>query len=701
MRFRTLLFLLITLALMGPPAGADSQTWTSTHAFGPTDSVSVAARPGLLLAAGRSVAGKPGFPAPPRTSGLFRSTDEGRTWSLGQERILGPDGEIELRPITETPTLLAAPKARSDAFAAFGAAVWRSEDDGATWSRVGDVGAVPTAVAFLADGRLVLGLTSGGLRASADRGETWAGLGASLPAARVNQIETVGAVFLVATEQGLYRSADSGQTFARVTTGLHQPENPAFGVAAAIVPEAPVPVTIYLARLGTASAVTAIYRSGDMGATWLLIAPMAWDAQLPRLNPGALAVATHLPNQFNGRSTALYAGGTSGLYFSLLETGAWPGSGPGVSVGAAGLDWVRIDPEPGRRGVRALAVADRNPGTGHTDTVYAAVSIASVYRAEFHGSESGFTAPGWYEDIEGGNTCLGMVARPDGALFIGCGRHVLRSDDGGATWRGAGNGLPYNDVVGAAYFPLVASADGSLWTSGFADGLYHSNPGVTDWSKVPFPGGSVGAVATHPTDPKVVYASGLTTNGCCRTVLQRSTDGGLTWLPVLETGDNIYTIAVSPHDGRKVLVAAFDEGTWLSEDAGATWSRVVPGTTSSAAFSSAQPGLAYVAGDAGLFRSTDSGRTWDLASASSGGSFPILSPREPDTLYVTSPTNSVTVSRDAGTTWSALGQGLPGAAAGGLAADPRIGGRVYVLAGFLSGQTTGASYWTYQLEGEA
>lgn len=688
-------------------ADAPAPTWVSTQALGPTDAVSVAARQGLLLAAGREVM-KEAFgggmvtPESPRTPGLFRSTNGGRSWSLGSERIVRPDGDLELRPIVETPSLLAAPPTGSDAYALFDTALWRSDDEGETWAPVGDVGGPVSVLSFLANGRPVAGMTGGGLRLSADRGQTWSAFGTGLPSARVNQIAIAGTTMLVATEQGLYRSTDGGATFVRPTTGLPSPETPAWGVVAGMASETVALTTVvFLARPAHSAAGTGFFRSSDLGETWTPLPPML-SVPVPRLNPGALALATDVPNQFLGRSNALYAGTSSGLYLSLIETGVWPGGDQGVTVGAPGLEWQRIDPSPGTNGIRALAVGDRDPGPGQVDSVYAAVFRASVYRSEFHGSESGFTAPGWFDELDHGRTCLNMVARPDGALFIACGRHVFRSNDEGATW--SDTDVPrYDDLQGSSYFPLVASADGSLWTSGFADGLYHSNPDVSDWTNVPFPGGSVGAVATHPTDPKILYAAGLTTNGCCRTVLQRSTDGGLTWLPVLETGDNIYSIAVSPHDGQKVLVAAFDEGGWRSEDGGATWAKVpelpsLPSSTSAVMFSPAQPGLAYAVGDDELFRSTDFGRTWVESGA--GGGFPIPSPWDANTLYVTSPTNGVKVTRNAGATWQSFGEGLPGSAAGAIVADRRIAGRLYVASGVLSDLSAGPpSYWTYRLDG--
>src|SRR5688572_33227685 len=87
------LLLVLLSSFFNTPVGADPPDWRSPLALGPSDAMSVAARDGLMLVAGRphfreTFGGAPQVIPSPRVAGLFRSTDQGRTWSLG-ERATG------------------------------------------------------------------------------------------------------------------------------------------------------------------------------------------------------------------------------------------------------------------------------------------------------------------------------------------------------------------------------------------------------------------------------------------------------------------------------------------------------------------------------------------------------------------------------------------------------------------------------------
>ena len=679
-----------TLAAVLPPApvAADDPFWSSPLALGPTNATTIAAREGLVLAGGTlhyidmTEEAIPG----PRTSGLFRSADEGRSWTLGAEPVV-VDGQATLRPITETPDLVGAPPTGPDAYALFGTAVWRSEDDGVTWLRVGTAPAGVTTLDFLADGRAVAGLSTGGLRVSADRGATWVPLGSGLPASRVNEVLPYSATLvLVATATGLYRSADGGQTFAQATTGIDQPSASALGVAG----DGTSP--LYLAMPGRVLTSTAVYLSTDQGSTWQPRVSPVGQSLLPRVNNGAFDVVVQ------GSLYLLYAGTTSGLYRSGTRT-------------QAGLEWERLEPEPGGLAVTELAGADSNPGPLRDFTVYAALrrsSPAAVTRNAVR-----LTAPGWIDELEGGRICGGLVSRPDGALFAACGRHVFRSNDHGATWSGAGNGLPYVSAgVGDTPFnPLVASADGSLWTSGFHYGLYHSNAAVTQWSKVAFPGASVGAIGTHPTDANIVYAAGLLTNGSTG-LLYKSTDGGATWgRPILDLGTNVYTISVSPSTPSKVLVAAYDDGLWISEDGGGAWTQAlgISGNVYRAYYTAASPARAWALTSDGFFRSDDAGRTWELVGqvvvdGREKSTFEIqVSPWDADTIYSLSIDGDLVVTQDGGVTWDLYDGGLPKhpdcnicEEISHLVPSRSTEGEVFIAAGVLGYSVAPQSMWIYR-----
>src|SRR5436305_14443161 len=70
--------------------------------------------------------------------------------------------------------------------------------------------------------------------------------------------------------------------------------------------------------------------------------------------------------------------------------------------------------------------------------------------------------------------------------------------------------------------------------------------------------------------------------------------------------------AISPHDSNRVLVACDMTGSYLTEDAGASWRMFnLGGTTRFFEWDPNDPKVVYAA-NIGLFRSGDSGRTWRL-----------------------------------------------------------------------------------------
>jgi photosystem II stability/assembly factor-like uncharacterized protein len=108
---------------------------------------------------------------------------------------------------------------------------------------------------------------------------------------------------------------------------------------------------------------------------------------------------------------------------------------------------------------------------------------------------------------------------------------------------------------------------------------------VTDSTRM---AGSIGAIAVAPSDPNVVYVgtgeSPPRGNVSPGNGLYRSTDGGRSWRPAgLADAGQIAAIMVHPHDPDHVLVAAMghifgpndQRGVFRSSDGGATWQRVL------------------------------------------------------------------------------------------------------------------------------
>ena len=83
----------------------------------------------------------------------------------------------------------------------------------------------------------------------------------------------------------------------------------------------------------------------------------------------------------------------------------------------------------------------------------------------------------------------------------------------------------------------------------------------------------IGAVAVAPSRPDTVYVGASTANTAG---LYRSIDGGGHWDLVALQGHAVSSIAIDPHNPDVVMAAAGDTGVMRSSDGGKTWNSVLP-----------------------------------------------------------------------------------------------------------------------------
>ncbi len=177
------------------------------------------------------------------------------------------------------------------------------------------------------------------------------------------------------------------------------------------------------------------------------------------------------------------------------------------------------------------------------------------------------------------------------------GNGVYRSDDGGETWRHLG--LTETRHIGSVQVhpndPDIAyvAALGNLWSGSEERGVYRTRDGGRTWERVLFVDEFTGAVdlVVDPTDPGTLYAATYQrlrrtwgfNGGGPGSGIYRSVDGGDTWGELtngIPSGDKgRIGLAISQSNPR-VLSALIEhadgaeQGTYRSEDGGATWSRV-------------------------------------------------------------------------------------------------------------------------------
>nr|MBA2537835.1 hypothetical protein [Actinomycetota bacterium] len=119
-----------------------------------------------------------------------------------------------------------------------------------------------------------------------------------------------------------------------------------------------------------------------------------------------------------------------------------------------------------------------------------------------------------------GAAVMALALTPRGRLLAGdMQRGLLVSDDDGKRWRVT---LPVG-VMGLAVNP----SDGKRVLLAATDGLALSRDGGTTWKQVLALSPGAGPVAWAPSEPSIAYAVGLDA------ILYTTTDGGLTWQPVV------------------------------------------------------------------------------------------------------------------------------------------------------------------------
>ena len=204
-------------------------------------------------------------------------------------------------------------------------------------------------------------------------------------------------------------------------------------------------------------------------------------------------------------------------------------------------------------------------------------------------------------------------------------------------------------------------------------GVWKTEDGGARWQNISdehFTSASIGAVAVAPSDPNVLYVG--TGSACPRGNVSpgdgvyRSTDAGKTWSHAgLRQAGQIGRIHVHPRDPDLVYVAALghifgpndERGVFRSRDGGATWEKVLyvsdragavdlsldpknPRILFAAIWEAERKPWTLISGSeqSGLYRSTDSGDTWEeltegLPEGVKGRIGVVVSPANPDRVW--------------------------------------------------------------------
>lgn len=293
-------------------------------------------------------------------------------------------------------------------------------------------------------------------------------------------------------------------------------------------------------------------------------------------------------------------------------------------------------------------------------------------------------------------------ARRPSLLYLGLFENgLLKSVDGGETWKPAERGLPADRVTAIAIDP----SNPDIAYAGLNDsGIFMTRDGGGAWTAVNLGLGNshISSLAIDPSRPSVVYAG--TEDGVFKTV-----DAGVRWTATRGLrATTVYTLAIDPSRTSVIYAGCLHGGgIFKSIDAGETWFPARSGLA--AAWITF---LVQGRGAASMYAATNQdvfayrgGRWVSIASSRDsleGESVSALAADlvNPDTVYVGTSVEArpwrghIYRSADGGGTWSAADAGLQSKPLSYLAVDPSNGAELWASTfdGLFTSHDAGASW---------
>ncbi|MFI2371322.1 WD40/YVTN/BNR-like repeat-containing protein [Streptomyces sp. NPDC018833] len=597
------------------------------------------------------------------SGGVWRSTDAGQTF----ESVWPDDWTQAMGAVATAPdgTLYAGtgePNPGGGSITYEGTGLYRSTDGGKRWHPIGlrDSGAIsaitvdpahPRRIYVAAAGSLYNGGGDRGVYRSDDGGDTWRRIlngsneftgatevfvqGSTLYAVMWDHRRTPGLRTYGGTGSGVFRSTDEGKTWQRLGGGL-----PAAGPQVGRIGLAVAGERLYAIVSRTSGPFEGFYTSTDGGDTWSRTpadksltdsqSSFGWwfgkvwidpeDARHLHVAGVPLMTTKDAGATWTYDDTSIHVDHHAMVWDPRRPGRVYLGNDGGVYRSDTGGDggWVKARHEP------------------YTQLYSAAITPQDTSRisggAQDNGSLRSWGGDGFNEYL-GGDGEENLIDPTDRNTVFACYQYgnCFRSTDGGDT---------------LTYFADRTTFKRRNWFT----------PVVLD-----------------PRNPKIVYYGAE--------VLNRSTDGGVTWQaisPDLSGGpgpDPIYTnygtiTSVAPAgDGRTVYAGTDDGRVWVTRNLGASWTKLTEGLpwVTRVAVDPADPDRVYTthsayragSGLAHVYGSTDGGRHWhDLSGNLPDAPVNDLVIGRGKVLYAGTD-QGVFLSPSGGRQWFRLGRGMP------------------------------------------
>ncbi|MBZ5618187.1 MAG: SBBP repeat-containing protein [Acidobacteriia bacterium] len=306
----------------------------------------------------------------------------------------------------------------------------------------------------------------------------------------------------------------------------------------------------------------------------------------------------------------LYVAGTTNStdFTTVNPVRSHLGTAPLLVTADAGNTWSFPSLGPANS-VSAIAAAPSAPLV-----VYAATPVGVLKSADGGTTWTATTGTG----LAGLPTVLAVDASSATTLYTATAQGVFVSTDGAESWRASTGGLPAVAVVTIVADPTQA---GTLFASVVIPALFRSTDFGQTWTKLTL------APPTQPAGPvnAIVFGSNGEIVAATSQGLLISTDGGNSWTAGASQGVyNNQELAISP-DNPSILYLIGSSGLQRSSDGGQTFIVVLSSVTSSylaaVVVDPRNPANVYAAASKYpaninnvLYRSTDAGQTWSPLS---------------------------------------------------------------------------------------
>jgi hypothetical protein len=224
------------------------------------------------------------------------------------------------------------------------------------------------------------------------------------------------------------------------------------------------------------------------------------------------------------------------------------------------------------------------------------------------------------------------------------------------------NGPP--ETVGGVWSLAVATSQPTTVYAGTRDGVWKSLDAGGSWSPAGLEGFTILSLAVDPADPDTVYAMAEESSYFEYGTVSKTTDGGSSWSNLVYLGkfESMTSISVDPSEPSVVYTRSLSHNTGgyhlaKSTDGFVSFTNVdpgAPGSVASFALDPRNPSVLYLLYGPGEFESDDKGETWSEIGAGPGigrESFLIADPFTPGTLFGAGD-SGVSRSEDGGRSWA-------------------------------------------------